>query len=76
MKISLKAARVNANLTQEDVAKQLHKGKQTITNWENGHTSIDIANFTALCSLYGVNPDNIFLPKDSNLKIDSEDENE
>ena len=70
MKISLKAARVNANLTQEDVAKQLHKGKQTITNWENGHTSIDIANFTALCSLYRVNPDTIFLPMSSNLKID------
>ena len=29
-KITLKAARVNASLTQEDVAKQLHKNKQTI----------------------------------------------
>lgn len=71
MKISLKAARVNANLTQEYVAKQIHKGKQTITNWENGYTSIDTANFMALCSLYGVRPDNIFLPKCSNLKMDS-----
>ena len=70
MKISLKAARVNANLTQEDVAKQLHKGKQTITNWENGYTTIDTANFMALCSLYRVNPDDIFLPKHSNLKIE------
>ena len=74
MKISLKAARVNANLTQEDVAKQLHKGKQTITNWENGYTTIDTANFMALCSLYRVNPDDIFLPKHSNLKVVSSGE--
>lgn len=71
MKISLKAARVNANLTQEDAAKQLRKGKQTITNWENGYTTIDTANFMALCSLYGVRPNDIFLPKRSNLKMES-----
>ena len=32
MKISLKAARVNANLTQEDAAKAMGKTKQTIVN--------------------------------------------
>lgn len=35
MKVSLQAARVNAKLTQSDVAKQLRKNKQTIVNWEN-----------------------------------------
>ena len=70
VQISLKAARVNANMTQEQVAKHLHKGKQTITNWENGHTSIDAANFTALCKMYGMDEDNIFLPNKSNLKHD------
>lgn len=34
--ISLAAARVNAGLTQEDVAKALKVGKQTIVSWEKG----------------------------------------
>lgn len=62
MKISLRAARVNANLTQSDVAKKLKKNKQTIVNWENGKTTIDAANFAALCKLYNVGEDYIFLP--------------
>lgn len=62
MKISLKAARVNANMTQEDVAKILHKGKQTILNWETGKTSIDAANLMMLCNLYKIHEDNIILP--------------
>ena len=65
MKISLRAARVNANLTQEDVAKALQKTKQTIVNWETGKTVIDIGNFTALCRLYKMDKDCIFLPKKS-----------
>lgn len=39
-KISLKAARVNANMTQERVAKAVHRNKQTIVNWETGITDI------------------------------------
>ena len=70
LQISLRAARVNANLTQEQVAKSLRKGKQTIVNWENGHTTIDAANFSALCRLYGIDEDSIFLPYKSNLKRD------
>ena len=64
MKISLKAARVNANLTQEEVAKLLRKNKQTIVNWENGKTVIDVGNFTALCQLYKIDKDCIFLPRE------------
>ena len=46
--ISLKAARVNANMTQEDVAKVLKRNKQTIVNWENGITGIHITDFKKL----------------------------
>ena len=63
MQISLRAARVNANLTQEAVAKALGKNKQTIVNWENGKTVIDVGNFSALCSLYRIDKYCIFLPK-------------
>lgn len=63
MKISLKAARINANLTQKEVAAKLHKNKQTIVNWENGKTKIDGVNFLALCNLYSIDKDCIFLPQ-------------
>ena len=35
-KISMAAARVNANKTQAEVAEALHVGKQTVVSWENG----------------------------------------
>lgn len=62
LKISLKAARINAGLTQEAVAAMLKKSKVTIINWEKGKTSIDKGNFDALCRLYSVDEDNILLP--------------
>ena len=36
MKISLKAARVNANFTQQEVANKLQISKHTVINWEKG----------------------------------------
>lgn len=62
LKISLKAARVNANLSQENVAKKMKKSKVTISNWENGKTEIDYGNLTELCRLYSVTIDDIILP--------------
>lgn len=62
LKISLKAARVNANLSQDEVASAMNKSKTTINNWENGKTEIDLGNLKTLCSLYNVTIDDIFLP--------------
>ena len=61
--ISLKAARVNANLTQAEVAKRLHKNKQTITNWESGKTKVSAAVLLVLCDMYKISPSAIRLPK-------------
>ena len=36
LQISLAAARVNANMTQEDVAKAMNVSQTTIVNWEKG----------------------------------------
>lgn len=63
LQISLAAARVNAGLTQEDVAKTMHVGKQTIGNWEKGKSVVKPAQFEFLCKLYNISQDNIFLPK-------------
>lgn len=62
LKISLKAARINAQLSQAQVAKALHKSKTTINNWETGKTYIDYGNLLALCSLYSITIDDIILP--------------
>lgn len=40
LQISLAAARVNANLTQRDVAKALGISTQTLVNWEAGKQSL------------------------------------
>ena len=58
--ISLKAARVNANLSHDEVATAMNKSKTTINNWENGKTEIDLGNLKTLCSLYNVTIDDIF----------------
>ena len=57
--VSLAAARVNANMTQEDAAKAMHVSKTTIVNWEKGKI---IPELTMLCEIYKVPSDYIFLP--------------
>ena len=62
-KISLKAARVNANMTQEQVAKAVHRNKQTIVNWEKGFTQIKVNDLLALSELYGIPVEYLEIPK-------------
>ena len=56
-KISLAAARVNAKMTQEDVAKKLHVSKQSIVNWEKGKIKPKPAQVYMMCMLYGISTD-------------------
>lgn len=53
-KISLKAARVNAGMTQEAVADKLSISRQTLVNYETGRTAPDIVTLKKLASLYNV----------------------
>ena len=48
-KISMKAARVNAGKTQDEVAKALKVAKQTIVSWENGKTSPTVEKAREYC---------------------------
>ena len=64
-KISLAAARVNAGLTQEDVAKIMHVGKQTILNWEKGKIIPNVAQVEMMSRIYKCPVENIFLPTKS-----------
>lgn len=66
IQISLAAARVNAGMTQEEVAKALSVGKQTIVNWEKGKSEPKMSQSRELSKLYKMPLDFIFLPQKSN----------
>lgn len=66
LQISLAAARVNAKMTQSDVAREMHVSKQTIVNWEKGISEPSVNQGRKLESLYGISMDYIFLPSKSN----------
>lgn len=65
-KISLKAARINANLTQKAAAKSVNVEKETISSWERGKSEPKVSQAYTLCELYGVPIDDVvFCPKNS-----------
>ena len=61
MKITLKAARVNADLLQKEVADKLGVSIHTIMNWERGITKPKKYTLMVLSSIYNVNVDDIKL---------------
>lgn len=66
MKISLKAARVNAALTQKEAAERLNVTTATISNWETGKTSPSVEKALIIQNIYGIAYDEInFLFKKS-----------
>lgn len=52
--ISLRAARVNREMTQEKVAEILHVSKATVIAWEKGKWKIPETTLRALADLYRV----------------------
>ena len=63
MKISLRAARVNAGLTQVDVLAKAGIARSTLTRWEGYETSPSERNRRILCSLYDMKEDEILWEK-------------
>ena len=59
MAIQLKAARVNANLTQEAVAKALNISKGSVINYERYRCNPSVELAKKIASLYGMNVDDI-----------------
>ena len=62
LQISLAAARVNAGMTQGDVAREMKVSRQTIVNWENGKVEMKPAQFKMYCSIVNIPEDNVSLP--------------
>lgn len=66
-RITLKAARVNAGLTQKEAAAKLHVSNKTLWNWEAGVRVPNINNVKAICELYGMSYDDIIFLSDNPL---------
>lgn len=63
MAITLKAARVNKQLTQKEAAKKLGISDRTLYLWENGKCFPDVPQIAKIEELYGIPyNDIIFLP--------------
>lgn len=58
-RFSLRAARVNARLSQKEAAKKLEISNKTLCSWENGKTYPDQPMIEKVCALYGVTYDMI-----------------
>lgn len=66
MKLSLKAARVNAGYNQGQAAAQIGVSRDTIRNWERGRSFPSAIQIKKIETLYGIPYDNIlFLPQNT-----------
>ena len=64
MKVSLKAMRVNAELTQEQVTQMLgKKDPHILIDIESGKRDLTYNELLKLCDIYGCTIDDIILPK-------------
>lgn len=64
MAVYIKAARVNAGLTQEEVANALNKSKNTIVSYEAYTSSPDITVAIAMAKLFNMSLSDIIWDKE------------
>ncbi len=65
IRITLRAARVNAGFTQLDVAKRLKVSNKTVMKWETGKAEPSFATLQMLSLIYQLPMDCIILPTKS-----------
>lgn len=63
MTVTLKAARVNIGLTQEELAKKVGVSETTIWKWETGKAEPRFSQVKKICDICQVNIDDIFMPE-------------
>ncbi|MBK5254213.1 MAG: helix-turn-helix transcriptional regulator [Peptostreptococcaceae bacterium] len=59
LKITMAAARVNAGLTQSDIAKAMQLSKTTVLSWEKGKVKPKLAQLEMFCRICNINVENI-----------------
>ena len=63
----LKDVRMQAGLTQEQVAEKIMVSRQTVSNWENGKSLPDVVSIMSLSDLYQISIDEL-LKGDKRMK--------
>ena len=63
MQMTLKAARVNARMTQREVCDVLNVAVSTLIRWEQDETFPTAPQLKKLCELYHCNMDDISIPE-------------
>lgn len=63
--ITLEAARVNAKLTQVELADKMGVSRQTVIDWESGKREMKTAYLYMFCGITGFSEDDIILPERS-----------
>lgn len=74
MPITMKMARVGANLTQQQVADKMGVHVQTYSKMENDSESVTIKEAKLFSSITGVSCSDIFFGDDSNLIRENKDQ--
>lgn len=70
--ISIAAARVNANLTQKQLADILGVSNSSVVEWESGKREIPLRHLMKLAELSGLSISDIFVPlKSENVGVGS-----
>lgn len=62
LKVTIKAARVNAGMKQREVAEKMGINVATLINWESDKTFPKSPQLLKLCSIYHCAMDDIFVP--------------
>lgn len=65
-RISLEACRVNAKLTQKQMAEILGVNQTTVLSWEKGKTEPSLSQLRTISQLSGIPMDFIFIDVESN----------
>ena len=65
VKLSLAAARVNAGLTQQEMADKMGVARSTVIDWESGKREMKSAYIIAFCAVTGITTDDILLPENT-----------
>ena len=71
-KITLRAARINAGLTQDKLAEKLKVSRATVNAWECGRTEMKPHHVFAFCYVCGISEDDLILPTVS-TNVDEEE---
>ena len=62
MQVTMKAMRVNAEMSQDQASKAIGITKRTLAKWESHETFPNAVQLKRLCEVYGCEMNDIFLP--------------